>query len=146
MGVAEIAAERDRDSLDAEFGFGACTVSEGEFGYTVKVRNRRCGRTWSGLGVEGGGTPETGDVGGRSKIEGRDGRRLASAFKGCAPSELRRLDFGEVPVCDSCRRLAAQQTMNSLRTPREDEIPSMQGEGRVRARIGRGGYKGSRLY
>ena len=47
---------------------------------------------------------------------------------------------------DSCRRLAAQQTMNSLRTPREDEIPSMQGEGRVRARIGRGGYKGSRLY
>ena len=49
-------------------------------------------------------------------------------------------------LCDSCRRLAAQQTMNSLRTPREDEIPSMQGEGRVRARIGRGGYKGSRLY
>ena len=39
---------------------------------------------------------ETGDVGGRSKIEGRDGRQLASAFKGCAPSELRRLDFGEV--------------------------------------------------
>ena len=39
-----IAVERVRGSLDAEFGFGACTVSEGEFGYTVKVRNQRTGR------------------------------------------------------------------------------------------------------
>lgn len=37
-------------------------------------------------------------------------------------------------VCDSCRRLAAQQTIERLWTPREDGIPSMQGEGRVRAR------------
>ena len=65
-----IVAERDRDSLDAEFGFGACTVSEGEFGYTVKVRNRRTG------GVQE--IPEkTGDG-------VRNGRRSASAFKGCA--------------------------------------------------------------
>ena len=68
----------------------------------------RCGTgDADGLGVGGGGTPKTGDVGGRSKIEGRDGRRLASAFKGCAPSELRRLDFGE--VLEGRRRLRRRE-------------------------------------
>ena len=59
------------------------------------------------LGVGCSGTPETGDVRGRSKIEGRGGRRLASAFKGCAPSELCCLDFKEVP--EGQRRLRRRE-------------------------------------